>query len=816
MKTRTMNRVPMSQPSPQGYRWTIWACVLGFAWMLGACNLFLDDEIGGLGQPCAEDNQACKGDLVCDTQTMLCVQALTDEDGDTDDDDDDDDDDVSDGDEDGDTDDDDDDVSDGDEDGDTDDDDDDDSDGDEDGDTDDDDDDDSDGDLETCTDACEAGETRCVTGSSEQVCDKVLDGCLTWNTPSDCPADLVCQDTDDAGHGECLPVPADAGDLRISEFMVSTDAFVQDKQWIEVYNRTNTTLSLQGLTIKNGLEEHTFSSQATLEPFSYGVISRFDPPSEGLQNVLYSGFGFQINSLTGTIVLRRDDIILDSLDYNALWVRSNQSTQLDPEYLNEEDVSSRDVWCFQDDTFYASQLLGTPGSANSPCNGDVDGDEDGDGEDCDDQCSSGQSRCVSETQVEVCRIQDNGCHDWNPAEDCPGEAPLCDAESHSCIACESTCSTLNEALCVDNWNKEVCREVLPGCRQWSEPDACGSGYHCEGDACVAGCIHECTSLEARRCGDDSAYQECLKDSSNCRYWSSPVYCGDDVSCINGFCESDGCEQDSCPDGYTCEVSAEPCRADLPDPDEVIFSEFLVFSSASPASNSEWVELYNRSMRHLTLSGLTFGNLTRQEEIPQGVVIAPGAYVTLTRSAVADEGVENLAMTGYDFDLTNLSGSLVLKKGDVEISRVTYATTWIQAGAATQLDRDRLDDENYSSAVFWCASTNGYNPDYYGTPGSANEACSTANLCSDDCTPSGAKTCVSDNATPAYQTCGQNDEDECLEWGEAIPCNDPPQDYCLDEDTLYHMDGAATCENGLCHYSGTSESCSNGCSGGACQ
>jgi len=47
-------------------------------------------------------------------------------------------------------------------------------------------------------------------------------------------------------------------------------------------------------------------------------------------------------------------------------------------------------------------------------------------------------------------------------------------------------------------------------------------------------------------------------------------------------------------------------------------------------------------------------------------------------------------------------------------------------------------------------------------------CVLSGVCADECTPDGTLQC---SGTQAYQTCGNYDEDDCLEWGEAIACTE---------------------------------------------
>ena len=263
------------------------------------------------------------------------------------------------------------------------------------------------------------------------------------------------------------------------------------------------------------------------------------------------------------------------------------------------------------------------------------------------------------------------------------------------------------------------------------------------------------------------------------------------------------------------MTAEPCKPLLPEPGEVIISEFMAKpSSANEPIEEEWIELYNRSARTLSLSGLTISNLTRTATLPEGVVLAPGSYVTLTAAVMPPQGIVNIAMNGYDFELNDIAGTIVLKKGNGEISRINYVASWLTEGKSNQLSRDRLGEVDYGNVTNWCLGNSGYNADNMGTPGGPNAACST-NLCNDECTPSGKRTCATGESLASYKVCDSDGEEGCLVWTDPVPCNSPPSDYCLNGSTLYRMDGSSTCEEGLCHYAGTSVNCPGGCSNGVC-
>lgn len=73
-------------------------------------------------------------------------------------------------------------------------------------------------------------------------------------------------------------------------------------------------------------------------------------------------------------------------------------------------------------------------------------------------------------------------------------------------------------------------------------------------------------------------------------------------------------------------------------------------------------------------------------------------------------------------------------------------------------------------------------------------------CSNECSPSGAKTCSGSTAL----TCGNYDSDSCLEWGASQDCGG---DYCTNTYGGNYCSGNAVYRNEICY--------SRGCSGGSC-
>ncbi|HVK67072.1 MAG TPA: hypothetical protein VM694_21450, partial [Polyangium sp.] len=73
------------------------------------------------------------------------------------------------------------------------------------------------------------------------------------------------------------------------------------------------------------------------------------------------------------------------------------------------------------------------------------------GGECTDQCSVGQTQC-SNTQLQTCALQANGCHDWSTPQGCPTFQTCSGGQCVSsctdqCSAGETQCSGANVQSC---------------------------------------------------------------------------------------------------------------------------------------------------------------------------------------------------------------------------------------------------------------------------------------------------------------------------------------------------------------------------------
>lgn len=186
---------------------------------------------------------------------------------------------------------------------------------------------------------------------------------------NDCTAGQVggmCND----GDAPRPVVPAQAGDLIITEVMANPDA-VDDAsgEWFEVYVTGDVDLNGVGLG-----RDSTAGADTTLNSpdclaaaaGSYLVIARTgDAAVNGGLPAADHEFGFSLVNSNGRLFINNGAEILDEVTWAT--ADAGASLNLDPNFF---DVSNNDdpaYWCPSSDNSYGDGDLGTPGGANQDC-----------------------------------------------------------------------------------------------------------------------------------------------------------------------------------------------------------------------------------------------------------------------------------------------------------------------------------------------------------------------------------------------------------------------------------------------------------------
>ena len=191
----------------------------------------------------------------------------------------------------------------------------------------------------------------------------------------------VVDDGDDSATSDPVTVRIwpDEGDLIVTEFMPDPDAVSDQRgEWLEIYNTTDTDISLDDHDVKDLDYDDAALDGYTIAAGAYFVLCvESDPTQNGgvtcdleVRRPSYgtcSGTDCMLLGNTSDEILIINPVgTVDEVDYTSSWVTAGKSSSLDPRYFDDASNDSKSSWCA------ASSLLsggdrGTPGGDNDGC-----------------------------------------------------------------------------------------------------------------------------------------------------------------------------------------------------------------------------------------------------------------------------------------------------------------------------------------------------------------------------------------------------------------------------------------------------------------
>ena len=154
--------------------------------------------------------------------------------------------------------------------------------------------------------------------------------------------------------------------------------------------------------------------------------------------------------------------------------------------------------------------------------------------------------------------------------------------------------------------------------------------------------------------------------------------------------------------------------------ELVITEIMSDPAALADTDGEWFELHNPSAKQsLDIGGCMLNDGSAGEKlIPAPLIIAPGAYALVVRSAAAGLAA-NLIIS---FSLSNAADTIALRCDGIEIDRVAYGPGFpLLSGVSMSLDPQVTDTLSNDQAPAWCLANLSYGADL-GTPGKPNPDC----------------------------------------------------------------------------------------------
>ena len=163
---------------------------------------------------------------------------------------------------------------------------------------------------------------------------------------------------------------------------------------------------------------------------------------------------------------------------------------------------------------------------------------------------------------------------------------------------------------------------------------------------------------------------------------------------------------------------------------LVISEIQHNPDATADYRGEYVEIYNAHSDEIDINGLIVNSAGDTGfTVNQSITVAAGDYVVLAaRSNSATNGGNTEVDFQYAYPAVRFGNndSISISDGTTTFDSVNYNTSDypIEAGAALILDNDTLDGSSNDSGQNWCTSGNVYGTGDFGTPGTANDGCST--------------------------------------------------------------------------------------------
>ncbi len=257
---------------------------------------------------------------------------------------------------------------------------------------------------------------------------------------------------------------------------------------------------------------------------------------------------------------------------------------------------------------------------------------------------------------------------------------------------------------------------------------CGNGVIDEGEACDGEALGDAT------CEGQGYVGGTLQCDATCQLDVGQCHsCGDGIKAAGEACDGTDFGATTCGTllpGATgelqcdasCQITTSACTAGA----AVMISEIMVVALANPVQSAgEWLELYNPSdAEAFDLLGCQLQGQALFEtfEIGQSVLVAPGGFVTLGKGTAAELGfVPDIELPAQTSFLNDGDSIRVLCAG-VVFDEVEYGgAAWpsLDPGISIALDPTSMTPVGNDQGLSWCASSDEYAPQLFGTPGAAN-------------------------------------------------------------------------------------------------
>lgn len=555
--------------------------------------------------------------------------------------------------------------------------------------------------------------------------------CTYPATLTDCGATgQLCQG---GACGEPVSAPPVPGAVIFSEVMQETLAVPAGLgEWFELYNPLDTPWNLQGCVITDDKDdEHEIEDLLVIPPGGRLVLAREADPAlnGGLQVDHEYDVDIELKTPTDTLRLTCGELVIDEVTWGTGWPKlEGVALSLSPFADDAGDNDLSESWCAAT-VAYGDGDLGTPGTANAPCPGDI----------------VPVDECVVDAPAELsvgagvsflvgATVALAGLTDESEGVD---EAPWLLMEvgygpdgtepgSEGWIWLPTYADeTWTNAEGVDHYLAKL-KAPSPGTydvafrasgdegNSWTlcDQDGGANGYQIDQAQSL---VSEPSACDPDPCGDPGVLQ-CdglllvqTVGVADCAVVDDAPQCAWETELVQDC----GLEGGECTDGACVGLPTAPEVA------QVVFTELQI---APAEATEEWIELVNVGDTSVTLSGCTLDSgetesWTFETEVPFLFVLSPKERIVLART---DTATPKYAALWEGLALANTADDLGLICGGVVIDAVAWdqASGWpVAFGVPMSLSAHWEGAGANDSPLYWCEAAVAA-----GTPGSANPVC----------------------------------------------------------------------------------------------